>query len=379
MPDRVWAEINLNNIEHNISQIRRITGPGVKIMAVVKADAYGHGAEDFSRYLLSIGVDRLAVACVDEALQLKNAGIAAPIHILSRTDESRVREVIENNFIQTVSDSDMAFALASKAKELKKRAVIHIKFDTGMGRLGFLCSKNSLDEVNKIIDEPVLETEGIATHFSSADEDDCEYTEMQYKLFSEMCEAVVKMGIKTPIRHASNSAAIFNHPHMCLDMVRPGAALYGIYTGASKFPDKNIQLPVLSLKARVIGIKRMDAGSFIGYGKSYRVDSDSLIAVISAGYADGYPRALSNKGSVLINGEAAPIIGNVCMDHCMADVTRLKNEIKIGQEAALITGDCDERFNIPGIVKTTGWISHEIACGIGRRVPKIYTRPEKRD
>ena len=370
--DRSWTEINLTNLVHNIHAIRTLVGPKTKIMAVVKANAYGHGSIKISRVLLENGADRLAVACIDEALRLRRSGIDCPIQVLSRTCPDRAEEAVDHHLIQTVYDMELASGLSRAACKKNKKAVIHLKFDTGMGRMGLDSKEAGLKKAVLISAMPGLEAEGVMTHFASADDKEPDYTLGQFDIFMRVCNRLEGMGVHIPVRHAANSAAAINYPQMHLDMVRPGIALYGLYTGAVKTGLSVGFKPVMALKARIIDIKQLNEGAYVGYGRTFKTPGKSRIAVISAGYADGYPRSLSNNGVVSIDGKLAPVVGTVCMDHLMADITNIRCETYIGQEVTLFGGEENKQLEIGKIAERIGTISHELPCGIGMRVPRVY-------
>jgi alanine racemase len=375
--DRSWAEINLDNVTHNLNEIRRYVGKSTKIMAVVKANAYGHGVVKLSRIIQESGADRFAVSCLDEALQLKGNGITIPIQILSRTSLERIEEVIDNHFIQTVFDLELAARLSQVACVKNKPATIHVKIDTGMSRMGFPCGAESLPKLVQIAGMPGLIFEGIFTHFSSADELDSNCTNEQFTKFRELCQRLAELGIHIPIKHVANSAAIIKYPYMHLDMVRPGIALYGLVKNQAIDANMIGLKPVMAFKARIICIQLIDAGIAIGYGRTYLTRKISLIATISAGYADGYPRRLSNASFVLICGQLAPVVGVICMDHCMADITNINTKVGIGETVTLFGGEESEEIAVENISHKLGTINYEVVCGIGMRVPRVYYQQGK--
>ena len=367
--DRAWAEIDLDSAACNMRAIRGIVNPQSMVMAVVKANAYGHGMTEMSKVFLANGAGRLAVACLDEAVCLRRDGITAPIQILGYTPLDRMGEALDHIVIQTVSSTDAALSLSRVACKIKKVATIHIKIDTGMGRLGFSCTKNLCKKIMRIVRLPGLFVEGLMTHFAAADQGNSEYTHMQLQQFLDQCAMLEKEGVYIPVCHAANSAALLNDPETHLGMVRPGIALYGLYSGYRR--DASIPLqPVMMLKARVVQIKMLNAGSKVGYGGTYTTARRSRIATVSAGYADGYLRRLSNMGYVGIGEEAAPVVGNVCMDQCMADVTDLQGDVRVGQEVVLYGGQSET--SMACVAERHGAITYELPCGLGPRVPRVY-------
>lgn len=366
---RCWAEISLDNIAHNAREIRRITRPEAEVMGVVKADGYGHGAVEVAHTILGNGVSRLAVSMLDEAIQLRNSGIKAPILILSDVEPLRADEILRYDITQTVFTYGFAEILSKKAAEAGKKMKVHIKIDTGMGRVGFETDE-AVEAVRHISTLPGLEIEGIFTHFAVSDEED-PYTEQQFVKFCNICDALEREGIHIPIRHAANSAAMIRFPHMHLNMVRAGIILYGLHPSAvTRGYDIDLR-PAMMLKARTSLVKSVPAGTSLSYGCTYRTEKPSMIATIPVGYADGYPRLLGNKSYVLMGGKIAPIRGRICMDQCLADVTGIAH-VKTGDEAVLFGEQNGNRISIDDIAALAGTVNYEIVCIIGKRVPRQY-------
>jgi len=372
--NRAWAEINLDNIAHNVREIRRITNKRAELMGVVKADAYGHGVMEVTKTLLENGVTSLAVSMLDEAIQLRKNGINVPILILSYTDPARAEEIILNNVTQTVFSHDLAEALSKAAVKLDKRAKIHIKIDTGMTRVGFAPGYSAVKDVVRISKLPGIIIEGLFTHFASADEKDSEYTLMQFERFMSICTELNRIGILIPIRHVANSAAVIQFPQMHLNMVRPGIILYGMYPSEEVDRSRINLKPAMELKANVILVKDVEEGTSISYGRIFTTNRKSRIATIPIGYADGYTRLLSNKGKVLINGQVAPIVGRICMDQCMIDVTDVRGEVKVGDEVTLIGAQGENRITAEDVADQIGTINYEVTCVIGKRIPRVYLK-----
>lgn len=369
---RVIAEINLDNIAHNVKAVREIIGNNTKIMAVVKADAYGHGAVEVSKTALYNGADWLGVATCDEGIQLRKNSIFVPILLLGYTPAARVDEVILNGLTQTIFSYETAKEFSIAAKKLKRSVNVHIKIDTGMGRIGFTPCEESIETILKISMLPGLNITGIYTHFAEADKRDKTYTYEQYKKFTYMTENIEKrLGIKI-LKHAANSGAILELPDLKLDMVREGILLYGLYPSNEVSRNINI-LPCMSIKSKVSYVKETEAGISIGYGRTFFTKRKSIIATIPVGYADGYSRLLSNKASVIIRGSVAPVVGNICMDQFMADVTDIDG-VKEGDSVILIGGDNGNFITADELAEIQGTISYEILCGVGRRVPRIYIK-----
>jgi len=375
--NRSWAEVNLDNIAHNVREIRRITNKRAEIMGVVKADAYGHGVMETARTLLNNGVSRLAVSMLDEAIQLRKNGIEVPILILSYTDPIRAEEIIQNNVTQTVFSHELACALSDAAVKLKKSVKIHIKIDTGMTRVGFKPGYSAVKDVVRISKLPGIIIEGLFTHFASADEKDKSYTYMQFERFMSICNELNRIGLYIPVKHVANSAGIMEFPEMHLDMVRPGIILYGMYPSDEVDKTKIDLKPAMTLKANVILVKNVEKNTCISYGRIFTTSRDSSIATIPIGYADGYTRLLNGKAKVLINGEYAPVVGKICMDQCMVDVTDMTKKVSVGDEVVLFGKQGQNEIAVEDIAAGIGTINYEIVCLIGKRVPRVYIQEGK--
>jgi len=378
---RAWAEIDLDAVAHNVAEIKRCLNPGVKLMGVVKADAYGHGSFEIASELLKNGADVLAVAFCDEAVELRKRGVGVPILILGNSSESDIETIIDYDVTAAVSDAGFARELSRVAIEKGKKAKIHIKVDTGMSRIGFLADSDenrrlSCHVITEIAKLRNIEVEGLFTHFASADETDESYTKMQYERFVSMNGLLEEKGLHIPLKHVCNSAGLVKFPEMQLDMVRAGIILYGMYPSRN-FDRKLIDLhPVMKFNSRVTQIKHLVAGSSLSYGMTHTLEVDSAIATVSVGYADGYPRNLSNCAKVFVNGEKVSQIGRICMDQCMIDVTEVNN-INVGDEVTLFGGAEPNGVGVDSIAKLLGTINYEVTCGISRRVPRIYIKDGK--
>lgn len=370
--NRAWAEIDLDAIAHNVREIRRITNKRAEIMAAVKADAYGHGVMETVRTMLENGVTQLAVSMLDEAIQLRKLGINVPILILSYTDPVRAEEIIQNEVTQTVFSHDLAEALSAAAVRLGRNIKIHVKVDTGMTRVGFMPGYSAVKNVLQISRLPNIIVEGLFTHFASADEKDRSYTQMQFEKFMSICSELGRVGVHIPIKHACNSAGIIEYPEMHLDMVRPGIILYGIYPSEDVNRSKIALKPAMTLKANVILVKDVEKDTCISYGRIFKTERESRIATIPIGYADGYTRLLSNKGQVLVNGQKAPVVGRICMDQCMVDVTGISGNVGVGDEVVLFGRQGGQEISVGEIASLVGTISYEMLCIIGKRIPRVY-------
>lgn len=373
MDRRTWAEVDLDAIAHNIKEIRKITNPDAQIMAVVKADAYGHGFMEVAKTLLENGADRLAVAVLQEGKQLRSRGVDVPILILGAVNEESVDDLINFNITPNVFDYEFAKALSYAAEKKEKVTKVHIKVDTGMSRIGFVATEDNsaiIDEIVKISKLPYIEIEGIFSHFATSDETDRMYTLLQYKRFMDVVDGLEKKGVKIPIKHICNSAGIMMYPDMHLDMVRPGIILYGMYPSDEVDKLKLNLIPAMTLKASITYVKEVGAGRGVSYGKEYITEGATKIATVPIGYADGYLRRLSKEGKMIVNGTKVPIIGRICMDQCMIDATNVHN-INKGDEA-IIFGK--EGVTIDDLAMWLGTINYEVSCLIGKRIPRIYTK-----
>lgn len=360
---RTWVEIDFNALTENVNNLKALTPEGCGYIGVVKANAYGHGAVPIARQLESLGVMYLAVACIDEAIELRNAGIRVDILVLGVTPECHIHEIMEYNLTQSVSDLAMAQKLSAYGVQGNKSILIHVKVDTGMSRLGF--STMSDTEIKNVFSLPMLECKGVFTHFANGDCDP-EYTQFQLQGFRTLLDKLAENGVQVPIRHCSASGAMLNYPECHMDAVRGGIAMYGYY------PDPMVKRtcelkPVMSLKTRVSMVRDLETGTKISYGSTHTLRRASKIAVLPVGYADGFNRLLSNRYHVLIQGEKAPIVGRVCMDMCMVDVTDIAG-VEVGMEV-LLFGD---GLPLDDMAETLGTISYEVLCGITARVPRVY-------
>lgn len=362
-----YAEIDLSQIKHNILEIRKIIPNNTKFMAVVKANAYGHGSVAVSRAAIEAGADYLAVANLREALELREAGILSPILILTESPTSVMDDVLHYNFTQTVYSFSEAKAFSDEAALRNKIGKVHIKVDTGMGRVGVQPSEAAALS-KKIRSLPNLEAEGVFTHFAKAEEHTDSFTKSQFEKFLKVVSSIPKI----KFRHAANSAATLMHPETHLDMVRVGLMMYGMLPAAnSKTLNKLSLKPALSFKTRVVYVKRVAAGTPLSYGGVYVTKQDTYVATLPVGYADGYSRRLSNKGYVLINGKLYKVSGRVSMDMILIDVGQ--DRIQVGDEAVLIGEQGEQIISADQVAELSDTINYEVVCGIGKRVPRIYS------
>jgi alanine racemase len=371
-----WAEISLDAIEHNAKQFRNYIQDSTKLMAVVKADGYGHGAAEVAQTAINAGADYLAVALLDEALELRKAGISHPILVLGYTPVRSIKKAVLEDIALTVFSHDVLDEIIHQTAQIKKVASIHLKVDSGMSRIGVTSAEEALALAQKAINSPFLYLEGIFTHFANADSEDPSYTRKQFATFISMVEHIEENNIHIPIRHCCNSAATMNFPDMHLDMVRVGIALYGLYSDVS-LKGHAIQLQqAMSLKTKIAALKTVPASQPISYGCTFVPSQDSIIATLPIGYADGVSRLLSNRANVLTRGEAAPVAGRVCMDQMMIDVTHIPNST-LGDEVAIFGHNNGAFQSIDKIASLMGTINYEVVCLIGKRVPRVYVKEQQ--
>lgn len=371
----VWAEVDLDKLAHNMREIRRVA-KSENIIGVVKADAYGHGAVDVAPVLLENGANRLAVAVISEAVELRRSGIECPIMILGFTPPNLIDNLLRYDIEQAVYSYEFAKELSRMAQKKNKVARIHIIVDTGMGRIGYLPNDDSVEEVYKISKLPNIIIEGLFCHFSSADEKDKTYTFNQVKKYNDFYDELKKKKVNINMRHIANSAAIIDLPETHYEAVRPGIIIYGYYP-SEEVNKENIDLkPVMTLKTNVVHIKTLPPGEYVSYGRKYRTEKESVIATLPVGYADGYTRLLFQKGKVILKGKFAPVIGRICMDQCMIDVTEIDG-VKIGDEVILIGEDENNKFSADIVGELLDTISYEVVCMISKRVPRVYVKEGK--
>ncbi|MGE5197709.1 MAG: alanine racemase [Deltaproteobacteria bacterium] len=358
-----WAEVDLDNLAYNFRQIKKIIKPQTRIMACVKADAYGHGLVAVAGKLQRCGVDYLSVASIDEAIVLRKSRVTKPILVLGMIRKTDIAPLFRYNIIPTVCTKELALALNAKARARAKPVKVHIKVDTGMGRIGVLY-KDAVDFIRYVSHLKFVEIEGLFTHLACADTDK-NFTLYQIGLLNRLKSKLESLKIKIPLVHAANSLGVVNYPYCHFNMVRPGLIVYGLY------PSKGLDIklrPVLSLKTKVVYLKRVPAGSGISYGHTYVTGKKTTIVTLPIGYGDGYPRNLSNKAPVLIRGRRFKISGRVCMDQIMVDVGNYK--VRAGDEAVLIGTQGKDRITAEELAALSDTIPYEIVCGLGSRVPR---------
>ncbi len=370
-----WVEINLDYISYNIAQFRQLVAPTTRIMAVVKADGYGHGAAVVGKAALASGAESLAVAFVEEGILLRQAGIEAPILLLGYTDPVHYATLIEHNLTPTVFDFLTAAELSKQAQAAGVILPLQLKIDTGMGRVGLLPAEAAAI-VEQIAGLPAIKIEGIFTHLASAEDENQSYTEEQLRKFNIVVETLKAKNIAFPLVHAANSAAAINYPGSHYNLIRLGLALYGHYPAPSLSKCGVTLKPALTFKSRVVMVKKLPPGSCISYGCTYKTAAVETIATVSVGYADGYNRQLSNKGEVLIRGIRAPVVGRVCMDHLMVNVTHIPG-VQRGDEVILYGRQGAEEIPVEEAAALIGTVNYELLCAVDKRVPRFFYRDNR--
>ena len=364
------AEIDLTAIDKNIKSLRSFLGQKTKIMAIVKANAYGHGAKEAAKTAEKSGVDYLGVAYLGEALELRSAGVKTPILILSETPAEFAQHIIDGDITQTVYTFELARALDAAAANKNKKTKVHVKVDTGMGRVGVFPDQ-VLPLIKQMICLPFIELEGIFTHFSKGEDIGSGFTEKQFGSFLGVLDLLNKEGIEIPMKYCASSAAVFNFPQSHLDMVRLGITMYGLYPPGQKNRPVNL-ISALSLKTKVLYLKRVPKGTPLSYGATYVTSKETTIATLPVGYADGLSRQLSNKGQVLIKGKKYPIVGKVTMDMTLVDTG--DDNIKVWDDVVIIGSDGSQQISADDIANQVDSINYEVVCGIGKRVPRVYIK-----
>ncbi|MDP3730785.1 MAG: alanine racemase [Candidatus Omnitrophota bacterium] len=363
-----WAEVDMKAIEHNYRQVRRLVGKSIKIMVVVKANAYGHGTVEVSAVLEKMGVDYLGVATTDEAVRLRDHGIKTPILVLGSVLPEEVRVLIEKNVALTLCERDLLDVIKKETFSCGAKAKVHIDIDTGMGRIG-IWHEEALNFVKNLAQEKSIVVEGIYTHFSSAGRDDF-FTNYQIEAFEKLLTQLEEFDVRIPLKHAANSIATVDFKRSHLNLVRPGLIIYGMYPKHT-FP-KLIKLkPALSLKTKIVYIKDTPPGRSISYGRTYVTQKQTRVATLPIGYADGYARNLSNRAEVLVRGRRAQVVGKVTMDQMMIDVGHIKG-VTVGDEVVLIGKQGRNEIRTEKLARLAGTIAYEFVCGISNRVPRVY-------
>ena len=379
---RTWSEIDLNAVEYNFRNIKNKLSENTKILCVLKADAYGHGAEFLVKEYEKLGADWYGVSNIDEAVQLRNAGAKKPILIFGYTNPEMVETLNKYDISQAVFSLQYAQKLSEICEKTSSKIKIHIKVDTGMSRIGFFCQSeesinSSAEEIKQLKNLKNLEIEGIFTHFSVSDDmtNNTEYTIKQYNNFCSIIKKIENEGMKIPIKHCCNSGGIISCPGMHMDMVRAGVILYGLYP-SEEVKDKIDLKPAMQLKTVVSQVKEIPENTSVSYGRTFVSNKKMKIASVSIGYADGYSLKFSNTAELLIHGKRAKIVGRVCMDQLMIDITNIEN-VKEGDEVTIFGTDNPQSISVDELAKIAGTINYEIVCLIGKRVPRIYIKDGK--
>lgn len=373
--DRVEAQINLDAIYDNLYNTRKIINEGTKLMAIVKADGYGHGAVIIAKVVDDI-VDAYGVSNVDEAIELRKKATKKPILILGYTSKKENELLVRYNITQAVFDYESACDLSQMAQSMGKVTPVHIKLDTGMTRIGFKDNDESIETIKKISKLPGVEITGIFTHFARADEKDKTSVNKQIRRYTEFVDKLEKEGIHIPTKHVANSASIIDIPSVNFNMVRSGISTYGLYPSEDVDKDRLKLKPAMEIKSCISFIKEVGAGVGISYGSTFVTERPTKVATIPVGYADGYPRNLSNKGYVLINGKKAPILGRVCMDQFMVDITGI-SDVTYDSEVVLLGKDRDSQITVEELAGLAGTFNYEFVCDISKRVPRVFLRNDR--
>lgn len=367
---RVQANIYLDNICNNVIKARELLAKGTKIMAIIKADGYGHGAVPIAKVLENY-VETYGIAILEEGIELRKAGVKKPILILGYTPEQMCKELVSYDIMPAVFSYRMAKVISEEGIRQNKTVQIHIKLDTGMSRIGFSLTEDSIKEIQKINQLENIQIAGCFSHFSKADETDKSFTYTQLERFDKFVEQLEEVGICIPTKHISNSAGIIEVPEANKDMVRIGISTYGLYPSEEVDKSKHVLEPAMEIKACISFVKELEPGVGIGYGGAFVTQKTTKVATIPVGYGDGYPRALSGKARVLIHGHSAPILGRVCMDQFMVDVTDIP-DVKEGDIVTLVGRDGTECITVEELADMAGSFNYEFVCDVGKRIPRVY-------
>lgn len=374
---RTWAEVDIHALKHNFDVIRRAADPKAQIMCVIKADAYGHGAVFLGKLYEKMGAQRLAVSNIDEAMQLREEGIRLPILILGFTPPDMAKVLADHQISQAVFSEEYAEELSANALKNNVNVKIHIKLDTGMSRIGFMYQNiqrdaDSINSIERVCQLPHLIHEGIFTHFALSDEgkEGEQATRHQYECFTDAVEKLKQRKIHFPLVHCSNSGAIIDYQQVHFDCVRAGIILYGL-SPSEKLNGRLDLRPAMQIKSVIAQIKEVEPGTPVSYGAVYVTDKPTKIATIPIGYADGYSRSLSNRSYITVNGQKAAVIGRVCMDQLMVDISGI-DDVRPGDEVTVIGDGSNNTFSFDEMAKMTGTINYELICLIGKRVPRVY-------
>ena len=373
---RVAATINLDAICNNIKMTKKLLSETTKIMAIIKADGYGHGAIPIAKALDEIGIDAYGIAIVEEAIELRDAGIKKPLLVLGYTPKEQLKQLVEYDINQTVFQYGSAKELSIEAMKQNKIAKIHIKVDTGMTRIGFTDTEESIEEIKKIALLKGIKITGILSHFACADERDKTSAQNQLRRFLHFVNRLEEEGIHIPNKHIANSAAIIDMPEANFDMVRSGISTYGLYPSDEVDKSKLPLEPAMEIRSHVSYIHEVGPGVGIGYGSTFVTSKNMKIATIPVGYGDGYPRQLSSKGRVLVHGQSAAILGRICMDQFMVDVSEIEH-VEQGDVVTLVGKDGNEFITVEELANMAGSFNYEFVCNVGKRIPRLYYHNNK--
>jgi len=377
---QLWADIDLAAIDHNLKALRKLTGPAVRMLAAVKANAYGHGLVPVARRVAASGADMLGVARIDEGIELRASGIEVPILIFGYTPPAATGELLKYSLTPTVSSHATADAMSTAAVAAGKRLAVHIKVDTGMGRIGLLPASlqppggpDAAAVIERIVRLEGLIPEGIYTHFAASDSRDKTSASRQFARFMELLAVLAAKGVTFPLRHAANSGALIDMPETHLDMVRPGIAVYGLYPSDEIDKSRIRLIPAMALKAKIAQVKAVAAGFQVSYGSTYTTHRPTVIATVPVGYADGYRRLLSSRGVMLAGGRRVPVVGRVCMDLAMIDVGEVPN-VQAGDEVVVLGAQGDAFISADEMAGWLDTINYEVVSTVMARVPRVYTK-----
>lgn len=370
----VWAEINLSNADYNIKKIREKVGPDKEIIGVIKADGYGHGSVKMAEVLRENGVKTFAVATLQECIVLREAGAMEDIIMLGLTPDMYADTIVKYNITPVVNSAANAKAISDAAESHGVEVSGLVAIDTGMGRIGYLTDdEEAISDIKKIEALPNFSIKGLFSHFATADAADKTFAKLQEERYNSFAKKLEEAGVNIPMKTFANSASIMEIPSVYFDAVRPGIILYGCYPSDEVDKNELSIKPVMSVKANIVHIKEVPEGFSCGYGRKFIAERPSVIGTIALGYADGYPRPYSSQAKVIVNGQFAPIAGNICMDQCMIDLTDVPN-VKVGDEVIIMGSDGKNTILADDIANATGTINYEILCAFGQRLPKVYVK-----
>ncbi len=373
---RAWAEIDLDAIAHNVQSIKSLIGEDVKLLCVVKANAYGHGFFETAKTMVENGADMLGVATFSEAKQLRLSGFMQPILVLGSVHTSLAADMVRYNISATITDELLARTMSKAAIMQNKQAKFHIKLDTGMSRLGFPCNEEGIRKIKEICSLPYVCPEGLFSHLACADEKDRATTDEQFRKFTYVADALRKENITFMYKHICNSAGVVEYPEYHMDMVRPGIIIYGLYPSEDINREKLDLIPAMTVKAKITRIEELPENTPVSYGATYRTTKKTKLATVPIGYADGYLRCLSGTAFMSVSGVSVPVVGRICMDQCMIDVSAVNN-INVGDEVIVFGNGGDSAPTVETLAKNAGTVPHEILSLTGNRTPRVFIKDKK--